>query len=638
MKRSILIFLFLSLPLAQTTAQDLAPEYLDKVATKLQTINYLQHDNITDLLEVWKQAESYLREKNIYKSKKMLKAVSEKVSPTSPVQILITQRIANLHALDNEMDTYKAYQKQILSKVYQIPCPKRYWILSVIYVQFRFEASELLSLWEKDYLNTNKNNECKHTEAYLLFIKSLEAEDNFKPYVAILHLIELQKYKEQNPDFNDIDDFLLHGLTMLYYETKDYENAIVYWKQALDKISDKKNIIQALGLYNNIGVAYRNLGQAEEAILYLDSCIAMANYASSNFYSNAWKGIALDNKAQMYEKQNEYAQAIAHYKQAIEFVKASKEEKELHFLYLHAMNCYTSIDSLTQAQCYYDSLNALLDTISPLREPLFYKYYAKYSAELYGKQGHYKKAYHYYQNYIARADAQNISDADTKVQKAQGKYMMEQKEQEIALQQETIKLQKNLQVLGTIITILLVLFVVYLVYNNRQKQKLNTELAQQHQKVVYANEEISQQAEELKVANEKLQELDIFKDNMSNMIAHDIKNPLNTIIYQTDKNKIEQQDRMQIRHAGLRILNLINNMLDVYKYDKAEIPLQIQQIAPYDIATEAILEVELAAQAKNIQIHSYLKPDILLTADSELTQRIITNILHNAIKYSPNNG
>lgn len=83
---------------------------------------------------------------------------------------------------------------------------------------------------------------------------------------------------------------------------------------------------------------------------------------------------------------------------------------------------------------------------------------------------------------------------------------------------------------------------------NLTNYKANFILKEKNQEIQNQNEEITVQAEELSVAYTKLKELDEFKQGLTNMIVHDLKNPLNIIL-----NLSEEQ---LVKEAGNKMLNI----------------------------------------------------------------------------------
>jgi len=123
--------------------------------------------------------------------------------------------------------------------------------------------------------------------------------------------------------------------------------------------------------------------------------------------------------------------------------------------------------------------------------------------------------------------------------------------------------------------------------------------------------------------------------------THDIRSPLTIILSALKKIKTESNPAVDtIEHNAQRILNLVNQILDVRKIDKQQMQLHCQQT---DIVafTEGVCRMfDFSAKERNIQfsfIHENLDH---LDAWIDRTQfdKVISNLLSNAFKYSNDDG
>lgn len=136
--------------------------------------------------------------------------------------------------------------------------------------------------------------------------------------------------------------------------------------------------------------------------------------------------------------------------------------------------------------------------------------------------------------------------------------------------------------------------------------------------------------------NRTLKKLGNFKQQMVNMVAHDLKNPLNNIIGLSEGFK-EGSTQHNIHQSGLQMLHLIINMLDTQKLEEAELhPNQTSQNAS-TLINDAIEQTAWLAASKNIEVMQKIK-NINILADEELIKRVLVNLFNNAIKYSPHNS
>lgn len=161
-------------------------------------------------------------------------------------------------------------------------------------------------------------------------------------------------------------------------------------------------------------------------------------------------------------------------------------------------------------------------------------------------------------------------------------------------------------------------------------QTQNEELNQQ-------KEEIQTQAEDLKSTNDKLLELDHFKEGMTGMIVHDLKNPLNLIINTPKTFSVEKQLSIT-KQSGKQMLNMVMNILDVSKYEESEMIVDKSNYSLYKLSQNAIDEVNFLSDKKSIIIENEISTQTGVQADKEIVERVFVNILTNAIKYTPNNG
>ena len=142
--------------------------------------------------------------------------------------------------------------------------------------------------------------------------------------------------------------------------------------------------------------------------------------------------------------------------------------------------------------------------------------------------------------------------------------------------------------------------------------------------------EIARQTQELQQANTKLIELDEFKQGMTSMLVHDLKNQLSIILSQVEKK--------ESKRAAEHMLNMVMNILDVQKFEEAKMTLDIKDHSLFSVAESAIQQIEFLSHQKSIIIDNTISPQIVTTFDIEIIKRVFVNLLTNGIKYTPNHG
>lgn len=135
----------------------------------------------------------------------------------------------------------------------------------------------------------------------------------------------------------------------------------------------------------------------------------------------------------------------------------------------------------------------------------------------------------------------------------------------------------------------------------------------------------------------------IFLANMS----HEIRTPLNGILgfckllKNEDLNKHEEKEYIDIiNKSALSLLSIINEILDISKIESGKFELELGFFNPtneFEIVTELFSSL---ANEKNITYLFYLDPKLpkKIFGDSLRIKQILTNLISNAIKFTPENG
>lgn len=171
----------------------------------------------------------------------------------------------------------------------------------------------------------------------------------------------------------------------------------------------------------------------------------------------------------------------------------------------------------------------------------------------------------------------------------------------------------------------------------RQFNFMARNLEKSRDKLTRQKNKIEKQAEELAEKNEKLIELDQFKESMTSMIVHDLKNPLNAIVNSDPTSDMQRQNR-DMRRSGKMMLNMVLDILDVSKYQDSKMTLSLGSRSLAIMINEAIDQVQFLADRRGIELASSVEAKLAAHADGEVLERMLVNLLTNAIKFSPIKG
>jgi PAS domain S-box-containing protein len=149
-----------------------------------------------------------------------------------------------------------------------------------------------------------------------------------------------------------------------------------------------------------------------------------------------------------------------------------------------------------------------------------------------------------------------------------------------------------------------------------------------------AEQSLKDQKNEIQSQNIKLREMDDFKQGMTSMIVHDLKNPLNMILNMPESYDTIKKEKI-IHQSARQMLNMVLNILDVHKYEEVGLKLELKDRRLEPIGLKAAEKVHFLCEQKAITLHIDIDPNLTVWAEADTLERVFINLLTNAIKHSP---
>jgi signal transduction histidine kinase len=140
-----------------------------------------------------------------------------------------------------------------------------------------------------------------------------------------------------------------------------------------------------------------------------------------------------------------------------------------------------------------------------------------------------------------------------------------------------------------------------------------------------------------------LREMDQFKNNFVSLFSHDLKTPIAKIKAIVDRLRQENPDLKSGLEEGLvgiekangELARLISDILRVTKMESMPIEPAKEVVDINRLVENAIQRLKFLFDEKNISIVQNLEPLFSMEGDPQLLLEVITNLLENAVKYSP---
>lgn len=141
-----------------------------------------------------------------------------------------------------------------------------------------------------------------------------------------------------------------------------------------------------------------------------------------------------------------------------------------------------------------------------------------------------------------------------------------------------------------------------------------------------------------------LKEKSIIKDNLAN-ISHQLKTPLTSImimldtLLEEDVPKSMQYEFLEDMRMQTENINfLIMALLKLSSFDASVVKFKKEKVYLVRLISDAVKAVDTLAKAKNVKVNFTGSNDAFIYADYKWEKEALSNIIKNAIEYSPENG
>jgi len=152
--------------------------------------------------------------------------------------------------------------------------------------------------------------------------------------------------------------------------------------------------------------------------------------------------------------------------------------------------------------------------------------------------------------------------------------------------------------------------------------------------------------DELATSYAKLRKLETLRDNLTQMIVHDLRSPLTGVIGYLDlfkRRSAPKLDASELNYintafsAAEKLNEMITSLLDTNRLESGEMPLELRESDVSEIVRTAMQSLAGALGERKVT------PDFAGTSqtafcDADLVRRVVSNLLTNALKFTPAQG
>jgi len=183
---------------------------------------------------------------------------------------------------------------------------------------------------------------------------------------------------------------------------------------------------------------------------------------------------------------------------------------------------------------------------------------------------------------------------------------------------------------------------------NKMSLELKQGAMELERKVEERTKELADSKQEVEMAYAKLKELDAIKTKFFANVSHEFRTPLTLIMAPIEsllKGEMgalqkSQEDHVKIMYQNsLRLLKMINNLLDLAKIDSGKMQLTLDRVNLPEFIKGITASVSPMAEKKKIRL-SFVNKNPLpeIVCDKEKVERVLLNLIFNALKFTEPGG
>lgn len=178
---------------------------------------------------------------------------------------------------------------------------------------------------------------------------------------------------------------------------------------------------------------------------------------------------------------------------------------------------------------------------------------------------------------------------------------------------------------------------------NENYQKQNEQIKSQNERLLELHSALSQKAKELEIQKQKAEELTQLKSQFLATMSHELRTPMNAILGLTELVLEDQSissknnERLSVvLRSGKRLLNLINDILDLSKIESGKMEIKFENFILDDLLDELKASFTSLAKEKDIELRvvNLAGEKLYLTTDRTKLLQILINLVGNSIKFT----
>ena len=445
---------------------------------------------------------------------------------------------------------------------------------------------------------------------------------------------------------NHLDNSVLAEYTyrmgMIMFRQSHFELAAKYFKesyrQSFAHNDDFKAFFLRQELLNNIGESYQHNGNIDSAALYFNKTLAYINQNNNRFKKQAnllevARAVTYGDLGIIAYNQKQFTRATNLLNKSIEInLKKYNDNSNAELFEISLGRVYLDQHKDALFTKLMQDMSRQFDSVKNMEAETGW---SKLMSDYYTYKKDYANALQYFRKYTVQNDSlvqQFISLKEVDVNQQLANY---DKQYQIQNLRDDNKAQLIYLYLA-ILCVIMAIVILVLVYRNWKRSKQDVAVVSELNKQIGSQKtDLENTLNDLKVSSEE-------KDRILRTVAHDLRNPIGGIAALTNamlEDDFTEEQKMLIElvnSTSYNSLELINEILEATNAANTNLnkePVEINSLVSNSVE---ILSFKAAEKDQHIVTELLTKPKEILISQEKIW-RVISNLISNAIKFSPSN-
>lgn len=432
-----------------------------------------------------------------------------------------------------------------------------------------------------------------------------------------------------------------YRLGMVSYKQGKYSEAVSNFKQCFEDVGyctvDFRNFASRQELLANIALSYSKYNMTDSSLFYNNKALDFLHtegkkYPDRKDYIEMAQAVVYGNQAGEYYKKGDTVKAEDLLKKSIATNRRKgfdTADSQISMIKLGEL--YMDQGNAKESNRIAEQLKASLDLYDNLYAKIGLN---KLNWEYFDKIGKPEQAYVSLQRYMFLKDSLErenkklvSADVDREFQSLEQQY-------NYTLLSEANDLKKNYLYVTLLFSLMAIAILLLLLQNWKSSRHNVTTLTNLNKQITFQNKQLEQTLDDLRQSNKD-------KDRILKVVAHDLRNPLGAIssissllLEEVDFSKEHLEFAKLMKTSSLQSIEMINDLLAAnFNYRPEEMKKDVVDMKI--LLHECVEQLKFKADEKDQKVNLEIGADVLVLVDKEKIWRVLSNLIVNAIKFSP---